>query len=178
MGEQNQVREIEVAEYNSSWKKEFMKESKLIEDIMKEEIIKIHHIGSTSIPDIFAKPVIDVLLEVKDINNTDEYNNELSKLGYISKGEYGISGRRFFLKGVYHRTHHIHVFETGNLEIEKHLNFRDYMIAHPEEAKMYGELKKELAIKFKHDIDSYCNGKNQFIKDIDRKAYEWSKLKK
>ncbi|WMJ81656.1 GrpB family protein [Clostridium sp. MB40-C1] len=175
MDEQNQVRVIEVVEYSPSWKEEFIKESKLIQDVMDKEILKIHHIGSTSIPGIFAKPIIDFLVEVKDINNIDMYNDDLSKLGYIAKGEYGIKGRRFFLKGLYHRTHHIHVFETGNSEIERHLNFRDYMIDHPEEANDYGELKKELAIKFRYDIDGYCDGKDAFIKDIDRKAYEWSK---
>lgn len=175
MNKQNQVRIIEVIEYDSSWKEEFIKESKLIHDVMGDEILKIHHIGSTSIPGIFAKPIIDILIEAKDITNIDMYNDDLSKLGYISKGEYGIKGRRFFLKGLYHRTHHIHVFERGNPEIERHLNFRDYMIEHQEDAKDYGELKKELAIKFRYDIDGYCNGKDSFIKDIDRKACEWSK---
>ena len=53
----------------------------------------------------------------------------MSKLGYIAKGEFGIEGRRFFLKGVYDRTHHMHIFESGSPEVDRHLNFRDYMIA-------------------------------------------------
>lgn len=176
MSEDNQVRIIEVVEYNSSWKEEFIKESKLIYDVMGNEILKIHHIGSTSIHGIFAKPIIDILIEVKDITNIDMYNNDLNKLGYIAKGEYGIEGRRFFLKGLYNRTHHVHIFETGNSEIERHLNFRDYMIEHPEDANHYGKLKRDLSIKFRYDIEGYCDGKDAFIKAIDKKAYEWSKI--
>lgn len=177
MSEQNKVRVIEVVEYNSSWQEKFIKESKLVYDIICNEILKIHHIGSTSIPGIYAKPVIDILIEVKDITNIDRYNDELNKLGYISQGEYGIEGRRFFLKGLYHRTHHIHIFETGNSEIERHLNFRDYMIEHQEDANHYAKLKRELAIKFRYNIEGYCDGKNTYIKEIDKKAYEWSKIR-
>jgi len=69
------------------------------------------------------------------------------------------------------------VFQSDNPEILRHLNFRDYMNQHPSEAKSYGELKKEMAIKFRYDIDGYCNGKDDFIKDIDRKAEVWAKTK-
>lgn len=116
-------------------------------------------------------------MSVKDINKIDDYNEQMIKLGYEAKGEYGIPGRRFFLKGVYDRTHHIHAFENGNSEIKRHLDFRDYMIAHPEEMKEYGKLKKELAKKFRYDNEGYCNGKNAFIKNIDKKAAEWAKTR-
>jgi GrpB-like predicted nucleotidyltransferase (UPF0157 family) len=177
MCKESEVRIIEVVRYDPAWKAEFIKESKSIYDIMGKEILKIHHIGSTSIPGIVAKSVIDILVEVKNIENIDLYNEGLKNLGYIAKGEYGIENRRFFLKGLYNRTHHIHVFETGNSEIKRHTNFRDYMIEHPEESKQYGELKKELAIKFRYDNEGYCNGKDTFIKEIDKKAYEWDKSK-
>ena len=97
----------------------------------------------TSIPGIYAKPVIDILIGVVNINNIDKYNVEMDKLGYICKGEYGIKGRRFFMKGLYNRTHHIHIFQSDNPEILRHINFRDYLIAHSEEARIYSELKKE-----------------------------------
>lgn len=178
MCKKSEVRIIEVLEYNPDWKAEFIKEAKDIYEIMGKEVLKIHHIGSTSIPGIYAKPVIDILVEVKNIENIDLYNESLKSLGYIAKGEYCIPNRRFFLKGLYKRTHHIHVFERANPEIKRHIDFRDYMIQHPEEAKQYGELKKELAKKFRYDIEGYCNGKDAFIKGIDKKAYEWAKLKK
>ena len=178
MDKKEQIRVIEVVPYNSQWEEEYRKEAKEISSIMSDEIVEIHHIGSTSIPNIHAKPVIDILIGVKDIENVDKHNKEMEKLGYIAKGEFGIPGRRFFLKGLYNRTHHVHIFQTGNTEIERHLNFRDYMISHPEEAKYYGALKKELATKFRHDNEGYCNGKDTFIKDIDKKAEEWVRTEK
>ena len=173
MRKQNHVRIIEVVPYDPNWKKKYIEESSKIQDILNNEIVGIFHIGSTAIPGIHAKPVIDILIEVKDIENIDKYNEKLHELGYISKGEFGIEGRRFFLKGPYDRTHHLHIFEKGDPEIIKHLNFRDYMIYHPETAKDYEKLKKDLSLKFRYDNEGYCNGKDEFIKDIDKKVKEW-----
>lgn len=173
MSQNNQVRIIQVVPYNPEWHEEYLKEVEKVCSMLNTEIIDVHHIGSTAIPQIYAKPIIDILVEVRDINNIDKYNEDMKKLEYIAKGEYGIVGRRFFLKGLYNRTHHIHIFQTGNVEIKRHLEFRDYMIAHSEEAKNYGELKKALAIKSMYDIEGYCYGKDNYIKDIDKKAKEW-----
>ncbi|WP_432401062.1 GrpB family protein [Wukongibacter sp. M2B1] len=178
MGEQKKIRIIEVVPYNLQWVEKYQEEEKKISNIMPNEIVEIHHIGSTSIPNIYAKPVIDILIGVKDIEKVDKYNKEMEKLGYIAKGEHGILRRRFFLKGIYNRTHHVHIFQTEDLEIKRHLNFRDYMIAHPDEARNYEKLKRELAKEFRYDNEGYCNGKNSFIKDIDRKAEEWIKTNK
>lgn len=87
-------------------------------------------------------------------------------------GEFGICDRRFFLKhnsdGV--RTHHIHIYKTDSLQIPRHLAFRDYMISHPELAREYSNLRPELAAKYPQNIDKYINGKDKFIKLIDRKV--------
>jgi GrpB-like predicted nucleotidyltransferase (UPF0157 family) len=139
-------------------------------------LVAVHHVGSTAVPDIFAKPIIDILVEVQCVGRIDEFNQEMIEQGYLPKGEFGISGRRFFIKGdEERRSHHIHVFQTGDPAIERHLAFRDYMIAHPEEAQAYGCLKQELAREFPHDIDSYMAGKNDFIKEIERKAHTWKR---
>ncbi|WBW96973.1 GrpB family protein [Oceanirhabdus sp. W0125-5] len=177
MNEGRLVRIMEVVPYNSKWKDDYINECEKIQSIMGEEILNIHHIGSTAISGIYAKPVIDILIEVKNIINIDKYNEGMIKLGYIPKGEHGIKNRRFFLKGEYNRTHHVHIFETENPEIKRHLDFRDYMIAHPEDAKCYEELKKELSIKFRYDNNGYCEGKNAFINKIDKKAKEWSETR-
>jgi len=177
MNEDKQKRIIEVVPHNPKWNEEYLKETEKICNILHSEIVDIHHMGSTAIPKTYAKPIIDILVEVKDIDNIDKYNKEVEKLGYIEKGEYGIGGRRFFLKGLYNRTHHIHIFQTGSPEIKRHLEFRDYMIAHPEDAKRYGKFKKELAKSFRYDIEGYCDGKNSFIKDMEKKAEEWAKKK-
>ena len=177
MSEQNQVRTMDVVPYNDDWKEDYHSESEKICNVLSTEMINIYHIGSTAIPGIFAKPVIDILVEVRNITYIDNYNSEMESLDYIPSGESGIEGRRYFFKSLYKRTHHIHIFETGNPEISKHINFRDYLIAHPEDANRYEELKKELSIKFRYDSRYYVAGKDTFIKDIDRKAALWVKLR-
>lgn len=175
IGEGKQIRVIEVVPYRTDWKDCYLAEAESIRSVFKDEIVSIHHIGSTSIPGIYAKPIIDILVEVKDINTVDQYNGRMQELGYIAKGEGGICGRRFFLKGLYKRTHHVHMFQSGNLELERHLRFRDYMIAHPEDAKKYEELKKKLADQYRYDPVGYTDGKDAFIKEIDKKAEAWAR---
>ena len=168
---------IEVVPYQSNWPSDFIKEADAIQSILKNEIIGIYHIGSTSIVGLSAKPVIDILIEVKNINAIDPYNSQMEGLQYIARGEFGMEGRRFFIKGLIHRTHHVHIFETGHPDIIRHLNFRDYMLSHPDDAKAYETLKLELAQQFRYDNDGYCDGKDAFIKEMDRRASLW-KLEK
>lgn len=141
-----------------------------IRQVFGDLCVSFYHIGSTSIPNMPAKPIIDIMIEVSDIATVDTFDDGMKDLGYIPKGEYGISERRFFLKGEIERTHHVHIYQSGNQEIERHLLFRDYLIAHPEDAKRYAELKMKLALKYKLDADAYCKGKDRFIENIERKA--------
>ncbi|WP_245676683.1 GrpB family protein [Bacillus solimangrovi] len=166
-------RKVEVIAYDPMWHSLFNDESKRLRVIFIDNLVNIHHIGSTSIPNMSAKPVIDLLIEVKNISEVDELNDEMTELGYIPKGENGIAERRFFLKGVIERSHHVHVFPHQHQEVKRHLDFRDYMIAHPEEAKDYANLKEKLAKKYPEDIQSYIEGKDAFIKEIDKRASEW-----
>lgn len=175
MTQQNKVRTIEVVKPNPRWKYEYREESEKVLSIMGDEIAEIHHIGSTSISGIYAKPIIDILIGVKNILEVDKYDKEMVNIGYTPKGEYGIEGRRFYLKGEINRTHHIHIFEIDSPHIKRHLNFRDYMNTHPKDAKRYEELKKDLANEFRYDNEAYCDGKDDFIKKIDKKAEEWDK---
>lgn len=168
-------RKIEVVPYNPNWVMMYEEEAARIKKVMNTILINITHIGSTAIPGIKAKPVIDILVEVKDIGEVEQYNNEMEKLGYEPMGEYGIPGRRFFIKGGNNRTHHIHVFQEGNKEIERHLNFKEYLIAHPDVAKEYSKLKEKLAAEFTYDIENYVKGKSELIQEIDEKARLWKK---
>lgn len=169
-----EVREVKVVPYDFNWPMLFSEEAKRLEHILVNEIIAIHHIGSTSIPNMSAKPIIDLLVEVKDIQEIDSYNEQLTKNGYISKGENGIPGRRYFIKGtLLHRTHHIHMFQTGNQEIERHLTFRDYLKTHPVEADQYAMLKQKLAQQYPTNIEKYIEGKHDLIQEIDQRAKIW-----
>ncbi len=163
-------RKVEVVPYNSVWKQKFIEEAKKIEKIFKEIFIDIYHIGSTAIPLVKAKPIIDIMVEVEDINKVNSYNKQMEKLGYVALGEYGIPKRRFFQKGGNKRTHHVHIFEKGNPHIKRHIDFRDYLISNPKIAEEYSHLKEKLAKKYRHDIDKYQEGKDSFIKRIDKLA--------
>lgn len=167
-------REIVVEPYQESWKTKFKKEKAKLEKVFNDIIVKIHHIGSTAIPAIKAKPIIDILVVVEAINKVERYNDKMKALGYEPKGEFGIENRRFFQKGGNNRTQHVHIFQQGDNEIKRHLNFRDYMNAHPEQAHKYSQLKETLADKYPHDINKYNEGKSDFIAEIDSKAAIWS----
>ena len=161
--------------YNSNWKEMYKEEAEKIKNVLSDIIVDIHHIGSTAIPGIKAKPVIDILVEAKDIEGVDQYNHKMEELGYEAMGEYGITKRRFFRKGENNRTHHIHIFQTGNVEIERHINFKEYLIAHPDKGREYSKLKEKLVNKFTYGVENYTNGKSYFIKEIDKKAKLWWK---
>jgi GrpB-like predicted nucleotidyltransferase (UPF0157 family) len=171
---QEDVRVIRISDYSTDWPAAYDLEAQKLTRVFGEQLAGIHHIGSTAVPGLPAKPVIDILVEVSEIEKVDELNQLMEKLGYEAWGENGISNRRFFPKGRNRRSHHVHVFPAGHSEVLRHLRFRDYMRAYPDEARAYADLKQELAGKHPHDIDSYCDGKNAFIHEIDCRAAEWA----
>lgn len=172
------LRKVEVVPHDPKWQTAFENESKQVACALGANVVAVHHIGSTAIPNIYAKPIIDLLVEVKDITQVDEQSAAMEALGYKVMGEYGIPGRRYFRKDneVGTRTHHVHTFEISSLEVERHLAFRDYLIAHPKDAQKYSELKRELAGKYPQNIDRYMDGKDGFIKEMDWLAAKWRVL--
>lgn len=167
---------IIVTEWTPEWEMMFEKEAELIRHILGENCVAVHHIGSTAVPGLWAKPVIDMMPVVRDIRKVDLQEALFGQAGYEYLGEFGIPGRRYLRKGGDERTHQIHIFEESHTsETERHLAVRDYLRTHPEIARQYGELKKVLAEKFPYDIDGYCDGKDAFVKKMEREALEWRK---
>ncbi|WEG18769.1 GrpB family protein [Alkalihalophilus pseudofirmus] len=171
------MRKVEVVPYQKEWPDAFYRERENIQQILGEQCIRVSHIGSTAIPEMAAKPVIDILVEVVDIQKVDHFNHLFSKLGYKACGENGILGRRFFMKGGNHRTHHIHTFQTGDPHILRHLAFRDYLRHHTEDASRYMKKKQELAQLYPFEMDQYIKGKDGLIKELEKKAIEWYKIR-
>lgn len=167
--------QVEVVPHDPLWRDAFEAEAKQVADALGENVVAVRHIGSTAIPGIYAKPIIDLLVEVGDIAEVDGRSAAMESLGYEVMGEYGIPGRRYFRKdnqaGI--RTHHIHAFESGSAEAERHLAFRDYMLAHPADAREYSELKRRLAREHPQNMDGYIDGKDGFIKEMDERAARW-----
>ena len=136
---------IEVVSYNINWPAMFEQESILIQQALGTNCLVIHHIGSTSIPGLSAKPIIDILPVVRNILDVDKATKTMEGLGYEAKGEYGIAFRRYFQKGKNTRTHNVHVYEEGDPEIDRYLKFRDWMRSHEDDAQAYANLKIELS---------------------------------
>ncbi|MCK1994800.1 GrpB family protein [Peribacillus muralis] len=167
------MRRVEVVAHKREWQLLFRDECESLRAVFGDELVKLSHIGSTAIPAIAAKPVIDILAVVRSIERVADFNEEMEKSGYDVRGENGIAGRRFFSKGKNERSHHVHMFQAGHEDIARHLAFRDYMLAHPQEAERYSQLKLSLAAEFPTDIKEYVNGKHAFIKVIDERAKRW-----
>lgn len=174
------MREIVVKDYNEEWAKEFEKLKSVYLEHMEHLNIDVQHVGSTSVPGLAAKPIIDMDIIVDSDETKASVIDVLSELGYIHEGDMGIKGREAFKrksnKVPYHNDteynfpHHLYVCTKGTVSLENHLKLREYLRSHPEAVLEYGNLKKELAIKYKYDIDSYIEAKTPLITKILSKA--------
>ena len=168
-----------VTDYSKAWPAMFEEEAKLIREILSDNCLAIYHIGSTSVPGLKATPVIDIMPVVEGLSRVDADASEFEKIGYEYLGEFGISGRRYLRKGGDERTHQIHIFSLySQHDVTRHLAVRDYLRAHKKEADEYGRLKQSLALKYPYDIESYCDGKNDFVQNLERKALLWANAQK
>lgn len=150
----------------------FEEEADRLRGIFGDQILKFEHFGSTSVPGLKAKPVVDMMCLVKSIGTIDAFNEQMVALGYDVAGEWGIPGRRLFRKGGENRTHHIHVYQADNPQIERHLVVRDYLRAHPVEVERYGQLKEELARRC-DDTSFYSQAKKPFMQEMEQRALLW-----
>jgi len=166
---------IVVAPYDQAWAGAFATEADAISAALSELPVSVEHIGSTAVAGLAAKPVIDILLIVPDLASLDERAERLTRLGYVGRGEFGVPGRRFFQKttaaGI--RTHQIHAYADGADDIRRHLDFRDYLRAHPSVADAYASLKVRLAERFSADVERYADAKTSFVRDVEHLAARW-----
>ena len=164
-----------LVQYDAEWPAEFAREATAIRAALVDLEIELHHIGSTAVGGLSAKPVIDILLIVSSLAVLDTSADRLVRLGYEGRGEFGVPGRRFFQKtrddGV--RTHQIHAYAAGDGAIRRHLDFRDFLKTHQIVADAYGRLKAELAERHGHDVEAYAEGKTTFVREVERIAAEW-----
>ena len=152
------------------WRKEFKKEKMIIQKNVTEEII-IEHIGSTSIPNIPAKPIIDISIGINSEIGVKGIIKSLEEVGYIYKGENGVSGRYYFVKGrPENRKYHIHMYDVNHPDWKNHLLFRDYLINNEELAKEYGDLKLRKWKSHKGDRKGYTESKDNFIQKVLKEA--------
>ncbi|WP_414147042.1 GrpB family protein [Erwinia sp. BNK-24-b] len=158
------MRTITVVQYDKRWPDIFLLDRSLIQGALGEIAKNIYHIGSTSVPDLAAKPVIDILLEVSGLNELDKLEPAMAGIGYVARGENGIPGRRYFIKGGDRRSHQVHAFIAGDTQIIRHLAFRDYLIKNKEVAKEYAAIKHAAAVISQNDVPRYSTLKADFIR--------------
>jgi len=165
---------IVVAEYDPAWATKFEAERATLHRALSPLAVTIEHMGSTAVPGLPAKPIIDLLVVVATIAEAKpRCLSALPPLGYtyITAYETFLPGELFFRKGIPGPwTHHVHVLEHVNPRVQDWLLFRDYLRAHPETARAYAELKKALAVQCGEDIACYRTGKNTFVDAITAQA--------
>lgn len=163
---------------DSNWTQLFEKEKDTLSTLLGRYAKKIEHIGSTAIPNIFAKPTIDILLEIpEDKTAKDEIIQKMKarKYYYILRTDreppYLMFIKGISSEGITGQTYHIHMAEKGHPIWDK-IYFRDYLIEKPELARQYENLKKDLAAKYRHNRDQYTEGKTDFVMQVTKEAKE------
>lgn len=164
---------VELADFDNNWAIEFEKEKKLLEEVLGDKAKEIHHVGSTSIPGLKAKPVIDILVAIDDLNKIEEVENLLKDYDYSNRGHQGVDDRYFFAKGPEDsRTHYIHFVEKNSITYYNLVYFKKYLIEHPEYIKKYCDIKEDLALKYPEERSKYTAGKSEFITSVVKLAKE------
>jgi GrpB-like predicted nucleotidyltransferase (UPF0157 family) len=165
------ARPIVVVLYDEAWPSLFLEEQTRIERALGPLVERIEHVGSTAVPGLTSKPIIDIMVGVRSLREADRCIEPLGRLSYEYRGEVGVPGRLFFRKGD-PRTHHLHIAEVGGEFWVGHLAFRAYLRTHPQTAREYARLKHELADSFRADWTAYAEGKSAFILEVLRRASE------
>ncbi|MDD1724853.1 MAG: GrpB family protein [Methanospirillum sp.] len=153
--------------HDPCWEIEFTLIKEELLGIMGQDILDVHHIGSTAIRTIPAKPILDIAVVIGDFEVLDSYLCPLKERGYYHRQDHDKPDRRLFIRGTGDsRTHHLHFFRFDSPSLADHLFFRDYLRSHPESASEYARLKQDLAEKFPSDRERYTTGKESFIRKI------------
>lgn len=159
---------VVLEDYNSNWKEMYKEEERNLKEILKDNIIEIMHVGSTSIEGLSAKPVIDIMVTVQNLKDVENFKHLFTNdLGYDFRDDGGVKGEYLVRKGSEDaRTHFIHIIEENSERYNNFVYFKKYLESHPEKITEYRNLKEELCEKYSDDRKSYTSSKNDFIQNI------------
>lgn len=158
---------VELYPYDAIWKTEYEKEEKILSEILKEHAIDIQHVGSTAIPGLSAKPILDIAVAVKDRKTLEYLLPIMSEYGYDMLNNLDVCGEILARKGTPEcRTHYIHIEVIGSDYWNNHILFRDYLLKHPKYITEYENLKQMIVGSFKDERKKYTAEKNDFIKKV------------
>ena len=164
--------QVTIQHYDPLWPQQFETLRSRIAAVLGVLAAAIEHVGSTAVPGLSAKPVIDIDILLQSASDLALVINRLSSLGYDHRGNLGIAGREAFRTPPHGFAHHLYVCPPGSEEYKRHLAFRNYLRTHPEDAYAYDTLKRHLADKFRADRDSYTLAKSKFITEILRRTLQ------
>ena len=162
------TKKVVVLPYDAAWRSDFEKIKKEIEAAVGELIVKIEHVGSTSVEGMWAKPCIDIDAVIRDYSVFDQVVEKLAAIGYTHEGDLGIKDREVFkyTDKPHLQPHHLYVCPQDSPELRRHVTFRDYLRANPEAVKTYGAVKETAAKLYPEDIDGYIAYKSPCIEEI------------
>jgi GrpB-like predicted nucleotidyltransferase (UPF0157 family) len=172
----SQIRAVEVVDPDPEWANRFSTESDRLAAILGTGLVRIEHIGSTAIPGIKAKPIVDLMPLVVSIDSVDGLEAEFEKAGYNWYHEYGLPGRRYLNRdnlAAGKRIANVHIYQADHPEVARHLAFRDYLRANPNLAAEYEAVKVQCAARCAQDVDAYNECKDPWIKPVELAAVTW-----
>lgn len=161
---------VVLEKHHEEWAREFKKEKKRLQKLLGETVLDIQHIGSTSIPNLSAKPIIDMLMGVRHFSDISKMQKVLENIGYEYRENGSSNVQVFFAKGPEkNRTHYLHITELGSSEWKNSIFFRNHLLLHSEEVKKYEKIKQKLAKQYSDKRDKYTSGKKDYIENILKK---------
>jgi GrpB-like predicted nucleotidyltransferase (UPF0157 family) len=162
---------IVIVNYDPGWPGQFEMLRRRISEVLGDLVARIEHVGSTAVPGLAAKPILDFVVLLASADNLPAAVDRLATLGYVRQGDLGIPGREAFTTPPLAPAHHLYVFTESCGEFSRHLAFRDYLRANPEGAHAYEELKRTLASRFAEDRIAYVKGKTEFVREALRRRF-------
>jgi GrpB-like predicted nucleotidyltransferase (UPF0157 family) len=167
---------VRIVEHDPGWAAVAAAEAARIEVAVGEAAVRVDHVGSTAVPGLAAKPIVDLQLAVAEVGRRDLYVGALEGIGYLFVPDPESPDFHFFAKPATRpRSFHLHVCAAGSEDERRHLAVRDYLRAHPEEAARYGARKREVAARHPEDRLAYIEGKEEFVIALERRALAWDR---
>jgi GrpB-like predicted nucleotidyltransferase (UPF0157 family) len=168
------MRLIEIGDYSEEWPRLFATLARELRSTLGDVALRIDHIGSTSVPGLAAKPIIDVQISVAELDPVEPFAGPLAQLGLVYRVDNTERTKRYFREAPGSRRTHIHVRRAGSFSEQFPLLFRDYLRTHDDTAKSYAEVKRRCAALHPHDGDAYTDAKCDHIWKIIRDADDWA----
>lgn len=162
-------RPIILVPYQERWPEQFRQLRDQLDDALGLLSERIEHVGSTAVPGLWAKPIIDIDIVISTETAFGLVQSSLAGIGYDYHGDQGVIGRDAFdlrRSGATVPEHHLYVCRANSIELRRHIAFRDYLLTHPDRAKEYSRLKRNLAATYRSDRNAYTDAKDEFIATV------------